>query len=1740
MRIHVLAGLMALTICTRCLHANEAPRLDPDGSPKLNTVFVGDASSQITSIVELLNSDAFGFRPPAVTGSSIRVVRRQPDGKLVVGRTTLLHRLNSNGSADSGFSVSSGDTLDLEVLASGKIIAVGPGKCALLNSTGTASSGFNIGTGPDNTIRTVAVQSNGKFLIGGDFLSFNGFGMIRLARLNTNGSVDTTFDAGLSANGAVNCIEVQSDGKILVGGSFTEFNGAPAGRIVRLNADGSLDASFDPGTGADLDVTCITIQSDGMVLVGGLFRNFDGDPFNRIVRLQSDGSTDFGFDPGTGASNVVRDIKQVSTGEIYVCGGFSQFDGLPSRGLALLDSDGTFNFALDVGAGIIGEGRSVLVDPQDRIVLAGSFTSYDGETADINNIVRLFPEGARAYQRITDPDGPDSGIAITSVDESEGLWDYSLDGGNTWDPLSGVSSTSALLLDRSHDTLIRFNPDFGLGATLPFAITYLAWDQSFGFPGDFEDPTGVDAFSDDEEAASITIIPNSAPTLDDRGEFSIAAVAEDDVNNMGTLISDLLESGAGKFDIGDGFDSPVNALAIQSTGNILVGGEFTEVNGRSSFGIERLTPEGKVDSSFQGFVNGAAYKILVLPDDKILVGGDFLSSNGSPPYFQRLNANGTVDGSFNANQGVDGAVYAIAVQSDGKILIGGEFFGVGLVESFGIARLNTNGSRDATFDTGVNEGFNDTVYSILVQPDGKILIGGAFDDYRGNLARGIIRLNPNGSVDSTFQTGFGFDDDVYSMALQADGRIVVGGAFSDYDGNFAPRIIRLESDGSIDYSFDPGAGADGDINTVVIDADGTILIGGSFLSYDFQDSRGLARLLDDGSFDPDFFIGDGADVDVLAIAISPNGRINAGGGFESFDTLSRKGLTQLFADGYQVGQPRFDDDDISPEFGDVIGIAVVDSDTANGTWEFSLDDGASWQPLGAVAEDDATLLAADGVTRIRFVPATDYFGTIDEGLAFRMWDLSQFSNGMQHVDATFTGGEEPFSDESDTVSVTVLPVNDRPLFTKGPNITVAESKLAQSFPGWATGISVGPLNEVQTITGSVISFTGPQDVFSVAPAVAGNGTLTFTPAANINAVTTLTVTVQLQDSGGTPNGGTDLSAPQVFTITLTPVADSLIVTTVDDTGPGSLRDCLQRARNGDLIAFDQTLFSLLNSTAATLINVRSPLPELDDGNVVVDASDRRVTLNGSAAGDACGLLLTSSNNRISGLSIIGFTSSGVCLRGGASSNTIGGDRSAGTGPNGQGLRISQCGAFGVEISGAGTNLNMVKGCWIGLSSSGQNAENNLAGVLIKAGARSNIIGSTVAGEANAISGNAFEGVTVSDAGTDDNVIIGNSVGTVGTLFGSRSVDSRAADEAFIPSRSLGNGSAGLFLSQGTKRTKMGGTASGQGNIVGFNGASGVEVRAIESKNNTASNNRISQNKRGGIQLFNDSNGGIRPPTFQVEGIPGRTSRGIAGRAVKTVRINGAADRDGIVEIFSDTGEQGGTILGRSTVTLGRWTAQVDFDELQNLTATLTDNDGNTSPFAFFASPAVPADPSGGLSPKPGDSDGDGVSDALEKLAGTNPNDKADFPSVGGGVAVAKLSIALNFAKPGNDTLTATLGIIPPAGFETDGSTISILIGGMNRSFTLDEKGASPKGSETLKARESAAGITLTLALKKTDLQAQLATTGLTNRTAANEAVALPVGAAIVTPTGKSVYINDKVSVTYKATQGKSGKASKAK
>jgi uncharacterized delta-60 repeat protein len=352
------------------------------------------------------------------------------------------------------------------------------------------------------------------------------------------------------------------------------------------------------------------------------------------------------------------------------------------------------------------------------------------------------------------------------------------------------------------------------------------------------------------------------------------------------------------FGFGDGANSEIMTTAIQSDGKIIIGGAFTSYNGTARNKIARLNTDGSLEAGFNQSTgaNGIIYTTAIQSDGKIIIGGFGVATyNGTANNsIARLNTDGSLDARFNPGTGPNREIRTSAIQSDGKIIIGGYFTSYNGTARNYIARLNTDGSLDAGFNPGT--GPNSYIRTIAIQSDGKIIIRGDFTSYNGTVRNYIARLNTDGSLDAGFNSGTGANGSISTTAIQSDGRIIIAGSFTSYNGTARNGIARLNTNGSLDASFNSGTGASGSISTTAIQSDGKIIIAGSFTSYNGTPRNGIARLNTDGSLDTGFNLGIGAG-GISTTAIQSDGKIIIGGSFTSYNGTARNRSARLNFDG---------------------------------------------------------------------------------------------------------------------------------------------------------------------------------------------------------------------------------------------------------------------------------------------------------------------------------------------------------------------------------------------------------------------------------------------------------------------------------------------------------------------------------------------------------------------------------------------------------------------------------------------------------------------------------------------------------------------------------------------------------------------------------------------------------------------------------------------------------------------------
>jgi len=371
----------------------------------------------------------------------------------------------------------------------------------------------------------------------------------------------------------------------------------------------------------------------------------------------------------------------------------------------------------------------------------------------------------------------------------------------------------------------------------------------------------------------------------------------------------------GSFSAGSPF---VDAVAIQSGGKILVGGNFTNVSSAYQNCIARLNTDGSLDSTFsspisnEGLTTGdhLVSAIAVQPDGNIVVFGKFYFTDGSFHTVAWLTYGGGIDTNFDTTDIPDSQVSVVALQSDGKILLGGSFTRVSDYTETYVARFNTNGSLDTSFSASLsalpaNQG---GVNAIAVQPNGKILISGAFTNFNTTPLTGLARLNTNGTLDTTFNPAVTAyqDNPIPLISVQSDGKILISGLLANVNGQNLNGIARLGTNGALDTTFLPDKvqGGTPSIAAISIQASGEILVGGWFTNIEGQSAlegqicTNLARLGSNGTpeapgtFEGPPFAGDFGN-QVYALANQENGDILAGGQFSIIAGNSHAGIARL-------------------------------------------------------------------------------------------------------------------------------------------------------------------------------------------------------------------------------------------------------------------------------------------------------------------------------------------------------------------------------------------------------------------------------------------------------------------------------------------------------------------------------------------------------------------------------------------------------------------------------------------------------------------------------------------------------------------------------------------------------------------------------------------------------------------------------------------------------------------------------
>ncbi len=638
--------------------------------------------------------------------------------------------------------------------------------------TGKNDSTFNVpDSGPqavqkgtDYTIYRSALQpDHKKIVLTGSFTKYNGENSNGIIRIFPDGSIDPSFDTGAGFTGSgINALSIQSDNKVILAGTFTDFNGSPANRIVRLHENGSIDQTFSIGSGFDDDVRHIVLQQDGKILVTGNYTTYNGQPVKTLLRLNANGNIDTTFNAFDTTYTTVRRFALQPDGKILVA-----VEALEKIALLRLNTDGSkdisFTFNFDESHFPITEAITV---QQDGKILIGGRQSV-GNSPDFFFLFRVNTNGTK-----------DTTFTPPVMNGESAIYSLSLQQDGK------IITAGHHEKDGEEHTHVQYIARLNTNGTI---------DNTFLHTNNY--------YRGSHEVYSTIVFPNgkvlATGFFEELNTFSAACITL--LNTDGTL--DL------QFNKTTGVNGTIRASAIQPDDKIIIGGLFSGVQFQSRNHIARLFANGELDTSFDPGkgTNGPVYAAAVQPDGKIIFGGNFTTYNtNAVQKIVRVNANGSFDGAYNVD--INGTIYCLELQSDGKLLACGEFRYILKGKTYcNLVRFNTDRTIDESFknDILVNPTSTENIVRTThALSNGKILVGGNFTCESDTLAirSHLVRLNSNGTLDASFKKE-SYAIHYHDLIVQPNKKIIACGGYKNSKNMSSGFLERYHADGSIDTTW---------------------------------------------------------------------------------------------------------------------------------------------------------------------------------------------------------------------------------------------------------------------------------------------------------------------------------------------------------------------------------------------------------------------------------------------------------------------------------------------------------------------------------------------------------------------------------------------------------------------------------------------------------------------------------------------------------------------------------------------------------------------------------------------------------------------------------------------------------------------------------------------------------------------------------------------------------------------------
>lgn len=720
----------------------------------------------------------------------------------------------------------------------------------------------------------------------------------------------------LSMNGSVFAIAGLPDSGYLIGGDFETINGVPRSNLARLNPDGTLDTSWV--LNVDGRVNTITVDTTGTPFIGGNFDHVGGWSRTRVAKLAPGGAAAVDAAWGPSIQNGEVNALVVSLTDAYIGGTFTSFAGVARLGLAKVPKSGGGSGAIDLDWNPAATSTGVVVinamaiDSIGTLIVAGGFNGIGGTTAQ--NLARLSPFGQGAASSTWLPSvdglvrtiafGPEDsfyiggGFSTVSNVNRRGVAKIALDGIGAVDMAwqgfgSGLARVYTLAVDSaghvyaggdieeyipSMRNLARFSADGNLdpawnpGADDTVFVLQIGNDGYIRMGGDFTEVGG-------EPCVGMTRLSSNGAVLQ-------AAHA--------------------------GLNRPqwspfVTAMSRAPDGSLVVIGRFLLANGVPRKNVLRMSPSGQIDPDWNpslhsswnwGQTNGLMYGVVVGADGAVYVSGDFTSLGGQPRSgLAKIQAGGVglADPSWSADIG--GNAYALALGEDQQLYVGGEFSEIGGVQQRHLAKVSTtSGEVSSLWSPNPDQ----PVHVLQFGEDNALFAGGVFHTIGGQARNYLAKIAGDGAGSADPLWNPSPNATVLALAADETGGIYVGGDFDQVGSGSYLGLVKLSASGvgtpSPDWAetFNSNDGF-GRVGALAFEPGGTLYVGGSFNQVAGYPLNSLARF-SSHTGQPDLAWTPNPNNDVSSMLVGDSGIVYVGGWFDEIGDLPRSGLAAFRSD----------------------------------------------------------------------------------------------------------------------------------------------------------------------------------------------------------------------------------------------------------------------------------------------------------------------------------------------------------------------------------------------------------------------------------------------------------------------------------------------------------------------------------------------------------------------------------------------------------------------------------------------------------------------------------------------------------------------------------------------------------------------------------------------------------------------------------------------------------------------------